>query len=813
MAEYRSKYTGKEVDDAIDIIKQGGGNLVKIDTELSEDSSNAIANKTVTKALNGKANEEGYYPNMTVGKADNLVGRGEATEEEFFFRPSAGDLSIEDGTARVTAIKGNSAIWNQFVKNSNFTIIDDASWFSGSMSLQIIDGGMKVEFTTNESQSLLQLVDLCKGRKVLVLADFQRQSNDNATTLCYLRRKGDNGFDSYATSPYSSSERHLQASFIETTDDIDLLLFYPMLGGQIGSIVDIYSIRIFDLTLMFGAGNEPTTIEEFNARKPYVVNEFAYSLGEVISMNVDEIKSVGNNAYDSAKGYAKVIGGEEYAFDGEFSNVQFSKTIDGTRKDISVTSDSKYIFAENGYAWLSGKDICVCLQHSYEKPITPYEDNTIDLSWVKSVKDKNGDLLFPNGLRSAGRAYDEIRYNRTTKKWEAIKRIEKVDIGEEEWFNDSSLGGYCAAYIEPTPKVAFQALCTRYPYKGSYRDVGDGECGFVYETCLFVKDSAYSDAQSLKVSLQGVLLYYELAEPIVVEIPNSENLNLDYLVWDFGTEEATSSVSTTKFRGDVIYQFNAVDRIRDNSRITIKDNGNIVLLGKEFMPATPSGDAMHYAYESIGAKWNADTNYWEFYDMADITNVEMARAFARGSWYNASPIGALSARNEQSLSAVRFNIGRTGPWSVAVNMDYFAEGNRFIEFINLTFDNNLVNLPFTYVSYLQNSFAGCSNLRRIYGEMNVADAIKITTPFTGCEKLEDVQLYGLKQDISFADSPNLSHESLRYMIENCASNSIFTVQVHSDVYNKIWETEEWYDLVDLIEEVYETKNTDIDLGL
>lgn len=48
--------------------------------------------------------------------------------------------------------------------------------------------------------------------------------------------------------------------------------------------------------------------------------------------------------------------------------------------------------------------------------------------------------------------------------------------------------------------------------------------------------------------------------------------------------------------------------------LTVKDNGNIVISNiqgqtKEFMPATPSGDPMHYAYETAGAEYNASTDF------------------------------------------------------------------------------------------------------------------------------------------------------------------------------------------------------------
>lgn len=258
---------------------------------------------------------------------------------------------------------------------------------------------------------------------------------------------------------------------------------------------------------------------------------------------------------------------------------------------------------------------------------------------------------------------------------------------------------------------------------------------------------------------------------------------------------------------------------QDTLTLTTKDNGNIVIgniagQSKEFMPATPSGDPMHYAYEACGAVWNANTGYWEFYDMTDITNEQMSKAFARGSWYmGATAIGALTAFNEQSISAIRFNIARTGPWSAYCDFDDFAQENKWIEFINLTFDNNMVSKPFSYAHYLTGSFNGCSNLRRIYGEINVTDAKNaFTDTFKACVKLEDVEIYGLTKDVSFADSPNLSKESLLYMINNSASNATFTIVLHPDVHAKCELGEEWYTDINNALTLKEMDGTYITLG-
>ena len=52
---------------------------------------------------------------------------------------------------------------------------------------------------------------------------------------------------------------------------------------------------------------------------------------------------------------------------------------------------------------------------------------------------------------------------------------------------------------------------------------------------------------------------------------------------------------------------------RESDGVELLENGNIKLTlrgtTKEFMPATPSGDPMHYAYETAGAKYNATTDF------------------------------------------------------------------------------------------------------------------------------------------------------------------------------------------------------------
>lgn len=99
-----------------------------------------------------------------------------------------------------------------------------------------------------------------------------------------------------------------------------------------------------------------------------------------------------------------------------------------------------------------------------------------------------------------------------------------------------------------------------------------------------------------------------------------------------------SSIAKSKLDTALVNEINGK---QEALTLTVKDNGNIVLANiqgqsKEFMPATPSGDPMHYAYVAAGAIYNdtgADiikTAPWAYLadDDADKTVVHKA-----GYWY------------------------------------------------------------------------------------------------------------------------------------------------------------------------------------
>lgn len=72
------------------------------------------------------------------------------------------------------------------------------------------------------------------------------------------------------------------------------------------------------------------------------------------------------------------------------------------------------------------------------------------------------------------------------------------------------------------------------------------------------------DENNAEVKTDKITTVYKLAVPVYT--PIDEPLQLDYKVDDFGTERMLSDLPSSPFRADIVYQFNAEGRIRDNSR-------------------------------------------------------------------------------------------------------------------------------------------------------------------------------------------------------------------------------------------------------
>ena len=190
--------------------------------------------------------------------------------------------------------------------------------------------------------------------------------------------------------------------------------------------------QIFDLTAMFGAGKEPTTVEEFE--KIFPAAYYPYNAGEIVSTGTEEV-AVGDTAHKIPEA----------------------------------------IKALPGYGWSAGT-----------------AKNYVD--------------------------YENKRY---------VQCANSVDLGTLTWTAGESVSfkthHLAGQKLTKSYSIAPNFICPKYSTKTQNESWGKTSITGISATSnvngyIYVNDTSYTDAAAFKQAMSGVMLYYELANPIVTDI-------------------------------------------------------------------------------------------------------------------------------------------------------------------------------------------------------------------------------------------------------------------------------------------------------
>ena len=127
----------------------------------------ALANYTTTEALEEllaqKANKDGYYGGMTVGSAENLVGKHQISGEI-----TMSVMSGADGIAKINEVRGKSLVWNQLITSG----VQGTTTENGVTIVSNGDGSYTVS-TVSTGATATTVVKQCnpqwiKGHKYLI---------------------------------------------------------------------------------------------------------------------------------------------------------------------------------------------------------------------------------------------------------------------------------------------------------------------------------------------------------------------------------------------------------------------------------------------------------------------------------------------------------------------------------------------------------------------------------------------------------------------------------------------------------------------
>lgn len=540
------------------------------------------------------AKVRGYYPDLYTGLADNLIDRkGNGTPQEISYRTSCGDDSIaDDGNGIIQSIFGNAVVWNQL-------ICSEATGFNGTLD---VDGGVyTLTPNTSNEYSYIRFYNATpytrkNGHKYYVSLEAKSDAWASGSNIAFCTYDGlwlKNTLTNI--DPSNHSWQKLKALFANNEDatgkgDFCFRKYYE----ETNSPVSVKNAVLFDLTQIFGAGNEPSTLDDPRIKwiKDYANEYPEYNIGELISYNGSGIKTVGFNQWDEewevgninadtgaaiagsnmirSKNFIQVLPNTTYFFHIPITGVvyEYDSEQNYITSKLGGSMLSAYTFTTSanthylkfrtaaGYGEVYNHDICINLSWSGYRngEYEPYWSRTLNLPIS---------TYFPDGMKSAGSVRDELTKDK------AVKRIGVVDLGSLNWAYRATSGTPSFApymYADVTSlgikRLGFFGTTVHNIICSKYTTVARNTTAFVDKTIcadgdasnvtqIQIKDTAYTDTASFKTAMSGVMLYYELAEPIETTI--TPPLDLTYKVADFGTEESISEGKSTPFIGIIKY--------------------------------------------------------------------------------------------------------------------------------------------------------------------------------------------------------------------------------------------------------------------
>lgn len=249
---------------------------------------------------------------------------------------------------------------------------------------------------------------------------------------------------------------------------------------------------------------------------------------------------------------------------------------------------------------------------------------------------------------------------------------------------------------------------------------------------------------------------------------------------------ALSAIVIAKFVGGGSVRYDTTQNLTTSQQLRVRKN-------IDGMKNTPSGDPMHYMYETAGAEWipyaDISTDGLESWQ---INTLDRAQAQADGGvwWHNGifvtveqnhinyvSTVGHYPA-NTPSYQYYLDNLAITTNYKQVATVDDRRGLNASIRKCNNLVAVSLPNLDLNLMSY---TFSNCPKLVKVSGILTLSSLSSFTSSFVSVPALRDISLRGLNANIDLSGAPNLSMTSIVYAVTN-AGTAAFTITLAPAVY-------------------------------
>lgn len=430
--------------------------------------------------------------------------------------------------ATVQKYGGKSLVFNQLVQNGNFA--STSGWTTNPpATISVANNKLTVVANgTGAGKGAYRFVNIVAGHKYLQCATVKPSTSEVAFGVQ----------DSRKTYALTANVKTLISEIFTgtSTGSKGIALYFNATLGT--DTAEWENAMVIDLTQMFGAGNEPTTVAEVKALLPN--DYYEYNTGEVIHASVDKVVEQGVNLYNPTyiEDYVPCdlpSGTSVTAMIKDFISTDPSVMINyydanKTRIDywtLQASNSGQKTFTLSGNAKFfnfdgSGRDVSSYGSRLYFGTSATYHPY------------RHNEHAIPQAIRnlegygwSAGNVYNEVDFER--KKF--IKRVDRVDLSTKAWnyytggtnpvFTCDKVTDNALGVRGTMPNILFEkyTIVTSNDRSTFAVNMNDKEMSVINGyVSLCVRDTSYTDATAFRNSLAGVYLYYELATPVETDI-------------------------------------------------------------------------------------------------------------------------------------------------------------------------------------------------------------------------------------------------------------------------------------------------------
>lgn len=449
----------------------------------------------------------------------------------------------------VKKIGGRTVVWNQMLK-----LLDSSNWTARDAggSIEIADGECMVRDCTSTwgGAIIAENLKILQTHKYYISLYGRVLNNGDSVTIAVAET-----FPVAEIGVINSTTEYRVSKIVETSESLEGKIAF----GNRKNTYDyaVSNFMLIDLTKMFGAGNEPSTPKEFEAMFPE--DYYEYNEGTLMSIPVNEVRNRGYSNIDISE-FARAYPDKCNFSDGVLHILStdtdlFSQGIPVTAKTgDKLTVDIKCGTATNARLRArlkTGVEVDItsgvnATEWNHRECVLSVDVVALMLNWSTtgtfSIRNLcvNGKPYYCEeypipqailNLDGYGDGVSDDVYNYVD--WENKqyhKRVGKVDLGSLDWHIGASsvskkytlraeLNDVRANKTSSVKSNIVTALYTTQTGDDSY--LNKNGISLLKGTTLSIYDEKYSSAEAVaefKESIQGTVLYYELAEEQIIDI-------------------------------------------------------------------------------------------------------------------------------------------------------------------------------------------------------------------------------------------------------------------------------------------------------